>query len=202
MKTYRNSINGITFIAAAEEKLYPQVQILFQSIEEVPFENIKNGYLLEIGFTVFTLVEKDGVYIIFAPDYKNNPFTDTVEDLTAALRIQSQQIDLLKSYNIKWENIRFDDKIIVAKNALQENHIFMQRNSDCNKGDSGWCVKSVDNDETDDADNYEAFYVYQLLELRPELLKVLAFPYDYIIVFEGDVLKAILNEQDEDIMTD
>lgn len=192
------------FSASVEEPLFTQVQILFLSIKTIPPENIKNGYKLEIGFSIFILVENDNGYCIVVPDYTKSPFSDTTEDLTIALWIQFEQIDLLKLYDIQGTPVRFDDKIAVAKNALQENLISLQRFSDL--GESGWCVESIEHGEDGKFHNvstneYESYYVYQLLKLRPSLMKALALPYDYIVVFEGDTINAILNEQDEDIMT-
>ena len=197
MKTYIYDSNGISIRASAEEPLYPQVQILFQAIETTPHEKLKNGFSFEVGFSIFYLIEKSGDYCIVAPDYKKDPFSDTTEDLTIALWMQLEQTHLLRLYNLQWEDVRFDDKIIVAKNALHDGVISMQRFSDCSKGDSGWCVKSVDNCENEE---YEAFFAYQLLEFRPALIKALALPYEYLVVFEGDRISAILNELDIDIM--
>lgn len=197
MKNYSSTINGITFSASAEEPLYPQVQILFHVIGEIPPEDIKNRYTVQIGFSVFFLVQKGNDYCIAAPDYTKSPFSDTTEDLTIALYIQLEQGHLVKLYNLQPEDIRFDDEIVIAKNALQEKDIMLQRFSDL--GGSGWCISSIENR---DIDEYETLYAYQLLTIRPELIKVLALPYEYIVVFLGDTIDAILNEKDENIMTE
>ena len=197
MKTFSCKIHDITFNARAEEPLYPQVQTLFQTIQAIPAKNIRNGYSIEFGFTVFFLVEKGNEYCIVAPDYKKYPYSDTTEDLTIALWIQLEQAHLLRLYNLECEGVRFDDKVIVAKNALQENAIYLQRFSNCGKGDSGWCIKPVEHGEAGD---FEAYYAYQLLSIRPALIKALILPYEYIVIFEGDTIVSIMNEQDEDII--
>ncbi len=51
------------------------------------------------------------------------------------------------------------------------------------------------------SEEYESIYAYQLVKLRPALLKVLMLPYDYIVVFDGDTIVEILNENDESVMT-
>jgi hypothetical protein len=41
--------------------------------------------------------------------------------------------------------------------------------------------------------------VYQLLKLRPSLLQALAIPRGYLVVFNGDEIEAVLNEEEIDI---
>ena len=45
------------------------------------------------------------------------------------------------------------------------------------------------------------FYAYQLLNIRPSVLKALMLPYDYIVVIDGDDIIELLNEKDESIIT-
>ena len=45
----------------------------------------------------------------------------------------------------------------------------------------------------------EAFYAYQLLKIRPSIIQVLALPYEYLVVFEKDKIKAILDDKDVDV---
>ena len=200
MKIFSCEINGVNFSAKAEEPLYPQLQTLFQLIESIPPHEIKNGYRLEAGFTTFTFVEKTGVYQIMAPDFQKNPLADVTDDLTLALWVQLEQIHLLHTYNIGGETTRFFDKIIVVKQALNESDISLQRFSNCSKGDSGWCIESVKNRGSNNANDYESYYAYQLLKLRPELIKVLALPCEYLVVFSGNNIKAILNEKNENLV--
>jgi hypothetical protein len=63
------------------------------------------------------------------------------------------------------------------------------------KGDSGWYIGEVDQPQNE----LKAIYSYQLLPLRPALLKVLALPVGYVVVFENDRIEAILNEQNEQL---
>ncbi|EOO17047.1 hypothetical protein IGA_03228 [Bacillus cereus HuA3-9] len=91
--------------------------------------------------------------------------------------------------------IKFSDKIVTAKNVLQLDEVYLQRASDCEKGDSGWYIGSVEETE----DELEAFYAYQLLKIRPSIIQVLALPYEYLVVFEKGKIKAILDDKDVDV---
>ena len=97
------------------------------------------------------------------------------------------------------EGNSFRDKVVVAKNILEVDSIYLQRSGGAERGDSGWYIGPVN--EEDDTEELEAFYVYQLLKIRPSLIQVLALPYEYMVIFERDQVKAVLNERDEDILS-
>lgn len=203
MKTYTSEINGIKYSLCVEEPLYSEVQSLFQAMKTIPQGKLKNGFKLQIGFSVFILVETAEGYQIVTPDYTNNPFLETTEDLTLALWIQSEQTDLLRLYHLTGETVRFDDKIVVAENVLQKEQISLQRFTDL--GESGWCAGEIKKGEDGKyfnvtANAYESYYIYQLLKIRPALIKALVLPYEYIVVFEGDNIIEILNGQNESII--
>jgi len=94
--------------------------------------------------------------------------------------------------------LRFCDKIVAAKNVLELDNIYLERTKGCEKGDSGWYIGPV-NDEHN-AEEYEALYAYELLKLRPSLIRVLTLPFEYLVIFEKDELKAVVNERNVNIM--
>jgi len=197
--------SGTLFTASAEEALYEQVGTLFRGIESVPPGEIRDGYKIQIAFSLFTLVENGDGYRVVAPDYLKSPFFDTTEDLTIALWIQLEQISLLRLYDVEGQLTRFDDEIGIAKGALQQRHIRLQRFSDVGDGVSAWCVEAIE--KGDDGryrivptSDYETLYLYQLLTIRRELLRPLLLPNDYVVVFDNDTLVEILNEQNESII--
>jgi hypothetical protein len=200
LQVFEKDIAGNVFSVKAEAALQPQANTLFQIIEEIPAERIKDGFRIEAGFTMFTLSKSGNTYCVKAPDYSKNPLIDFTDDLTLAMWVQLEQTHFLRKYGITGESVKFSDRITVAKAALNERKINMQRFADRSEGDSGWCIESTSSGVTADAaDNYEAFYAYRLLILRPALVKVLALPSEYIAVFDGDDIKAILDPFDNDI---
>lgn len=203
MKTYTSEINGTKYSLCTEEPLYAQALSMFRAIRTIHQEKLKNGFKLQIGFSLFIFVETAEGYQIVMPDYTKSPFTDTTEDLTIALWIQLEQADLLQLYHLPGETVRFDDKIVAAENVLQKNQISLQRFTDL--GESGWCVEEIKKGDNGEffpvtANAYESYYIYQLLKIRPALIKALVLPYEYIVVFDGDNIVEILNEQNESVM--
>lgn len=204
MQTYIEEIDGLKYKFCVEELLYSQMQPLLSTIKEIPKGELHNGYKIEVGFSLFILLETSEGYDIVVPDYVGNPFTNITEDLTIAMWIQLEQTDMLRQYKLSGKSIRFDDKIAVAKNALENPHISLQRFSDL--GGSGWCIKAIEKDaagnyKNTDPDEYEAYYAYQLLQVRSALLKALLLPYEYIVIFNEEEIVEILNEKNESILT-
>ncbi|PEC84647.1 hypothetical protein COK00_03725 [Bacillus cereus] len=201
MKTIVKNIGGKNIIATAEEHLSPQIEKLLYLLTKVEDNKLVDGFSIQVGWSIFILSKCEDGYRIIVPDYTKNPFKDTTEDLTIALWVQLEQVHCLRQLNIDGEMIKFSDKIVTAKNVLQLDEVYLQRASDFEKGDSGWYIGPVDEtEETEETeDELEAFYAYQLLKIRPSIIQVLALPYEYLVVFEKDKIKAILDDNDVDV---
>ncbi|KWU58976.1 hypothetical protein QCI77_27895 [Bacillus cereus group sp. MG9] len=198
MKTIVKNIGGKKIIATAEEHLSPQIEKLLYLLTKVEDNKLVDGFSIQVGWSIFVLSKREDGYHIIAPDYTKNPFKDTTDDLTIALWVQLEQVHCLRQLNIDGEMIKFSDKIVTAKNVLQLDEVYLQRARDCEKGDSGWYIGPVD--ETEETEGkLEAFYAYQLLKIRPSIIQVLALPYEYLVVFEKDKIKAILDDNDVDV---
>ena len=136
-------------------------------------------------------------YSILAPDYGKNPLTDNTEDLCAALIIQLEQGMILHSVGLEGELVSYLDKIVCHKGVLDTDKIYMERTKGYKKSDSGWYIGAVEGIEP--SEELEAFYAFQVIKLRPSIIKVLALPSGYLAVFNGDELEAVINEQNEEI---
>lgn len=201
MQNNRYTINGIIFYINADESLVQMADVLAQAMKSIPVDRICDDYKFEIGFSVFICKKTGDGFTLFVPDYLNNPFLNTTEDLTISLWILMEQSNFIKEFNIEGVSTRFDEEIVIAENALSSSLICLQRFSDLGKGASGWCVESIEKRQDDkyhtiETKKYSSCYAYELLQKRKALIKALAFPYGYIIVFDGDSIVEILNEND------
>lgn len=199
MRNNRYMINGIVFYINADEALMPMADVLAQAMKNIPVERICDDYKFEIGFSVYICKQTDNGFTLVAPDYLNHPLLNTTEDLTVPLWILTEQTSFLREFNIEGVPTRFDKEIVIAENALSSSLICLQRFSDLGKGASGWCVESIEKKQdgkyyTIETSKYHSCYAYELLQSRKALIKALAFPYGYIIVFDGDSIIEILDE--------
>ena len=154
--------------------------------------------LLQIGFNIYKLVQLNmGQFRILSVNYETNPFKEFTDNLTLALWNQSEQSTLAKELKIEASEIRFDEKIVLAKGVFESEHYYLQRQVTDRKGDSGWFV-GYQNQDTDD---FVAIYAFEILKKHPKLIRALILPPDYLVVVNGGEIQAILDEQDEEVFS-
>jgi len=192
------NINNKLYRVTSEEYLKEQAEALIELIGNIDSNKIKDGAKIHIGWNIYTIVKDQEVYCILAPDYAKNPFVDVTYDLTIPLWVQYEQSVLLKQLGIEGEMISFYDKVLCGKGVLAMDNIYLERNVEYKERDSGWYIGPVD--ETIDVTEYEAYYAYQLLGIRSYLIQVLSLPKGYVAVLEKDNIKAILDENDVDLL--
>lgn len=188
--------NGLIFYGTFSEGLFKE---WLKVVNVLPSkERIQDGLLLQIGFSIYKLVQLNmDQFRIMSVNYETNPFKEFTDDLTLALWIQSEQTRLAKELKIEASEIRFDEKIVLAKGVFESDHYFLQRQNTDRKGDSGWFV-GYQNQDTDD---FVGIYAFEILKKNPKLIKTLILPADYLVVVNGGDIQAILNEQDEEIFS-
>lgn len=198
LKTMIKNIGNKNIKAKVEEPLSFHVETLFNLLSNVE-DKLADGFSIQVGWSVYSLYKYEDYYQIITRDYTKNPFKDKTEDLTIALWVQLEQAHCLRRLNIEGELIKFNDKIVIAKNVLQLEEVYLQRFSGCGEGDSGWYIGPINEEASGEL---ETIYAYELLKMKPAFIQVLALPYDYLVVFEEDKIKAILNENDVDIWSE
>lgn len=209
--TFQRVIQGKTVLVQCDKRLEAQADWLLKTIEDVSEESgdpLEDRWTLELGFSVLALVERDGKLIVCEPDFDEDPFENVVEDVSRSLWVVVMQNEVSEATDTgAYISIpRFDETIVMRKGALEEDRIFVQRDEPDNSNgsdlhDSGWYIGGADDDEegSENPDDYEACYVYELLESRPMILSVLALPANYVAVFNGDDIEAIYNDEDENV---
>lgn len=198
MISIKRNIDGKVFKVNSEEYLREQAEALLEMIGNIEASKLKDKFKVQVGWNIFTIVVDDEGFKILAPNYSTNPFIESTDDLTIPLWIQLEQGILLNKLKLDGEMISFEDKIICAKGVLLIDNIYLERSKEHEKGDSGWYIGPVD--ESISTDELEAYYAYQLLKLRPSIIKMLALPSGYMAVIEKDEVKAVLDENDIDVL--
>ena len=158
--------------------------------------DLQNEFLFQVGFSIYKLIEVEKQqFRLVSIDYEANPFKDFTADLTVALWIQSEQASLTKELQINPSEIRFDDKILIAKGVFEDEHAYLQRQNTQNQRDSGWFMgyQKQNNEE------FVGIYAFELLRWNPKLIKVLVLPTDYLVIVNDGEIHSILNDCDEEI---
>ncbi|WP_460271487.1 immunity protein Imm33 domain-containing protein, partial [Clostridium sp. CTA-19] len=187
MMNIKKNIGGKLFKVTSEEYLSKQADAIIEVIGNIELNKLKDNFKVQVGWSIFKVVEDSEGFNIIAPDYNRNPFTESTDDLTISLWVQLEQSILLNKLNLDGEMISFQDKVVCSKGVLKLDKIYLERSKEHEKYDSGWYIGPVD--ETIATDELEAYYAYQLLKIRPSIIKTLALPSGYMAILEKDELK-------------
>ena len=158
--------------------------------------DLKNELLFQVGFSIYKLIEVEKEqFRLVSIDYEANPFKDFTEDLTVALWIQSEQASLAKELQINPSEIRFDDKLLIAKGVFKDEPSYLQRQNTQSQRDSGWFMGYQKQNNED----FVGIHAFELLKWNPKLIKVLVLPTDYLVIVNDGEIHKILNDSDEEI---
>jgi len=155
---------------------------------------LEDGASIQIGWSFIKNRREGDKLIVVEPNFSGDPFQETNNDLTCTLKVKAEQNDVLSGLGLEGTPVSFQDKIILSKGCLEKPHIYLERQMP-KSGDSGWYIGEVGQPQNE----LIAIYVYQLLQLRPAIFKVLALPEGYIVVFQNNEIETILNEQNEPV---
>lgn len=206
-REYTVSVNGQTIVAQCDKHLEHQAQWLLETIAGIAkSEPLDDGSTIEVGWTMLVLVRRDeNTLIVCEPDFDNDPFEKAVEDVTRSLLVITEQNYVItETHTTETARIpRFDDTVILQKGVLEQEEIYLERNEPSGETDSGWFIGIPDENEDEETelseDDFEACYVYELVTKRPSLLSVLGLPVGYAVVFIGDDIDAVMDENDTDV---
>jgi len=171
---------------------------VFALLEEV----VANGQPLEDGKTIqagwSTLILKastDGFHVLTA-NIRPDGALALGPELTGSLTVTRAQMHVAARTGIAPQDTNDRQYVAIAKGVLDHHAVVLQRQEAQFEGDSGWRIRSAESHEPPD---YEAVPSYQLLAQRPSLLSALAIPTDYMVVFEGKRIDAILDPYDRNL---
>lgn len=202
IKEYVKTINNKVVKFKCSESLESLVESFIQLLEEEDskYGIIKDDYTVEAGWSFYFISRENDNYRISVPDYSKDPFSDKTDDLTTALTVQSMQNELLKDIKQKGCAVTFQDKIVVLKEALFNDEVYMHRSREREGTDSGWYLGLV-NDQKDKhpVSDYASIYTYELLKYNPVLLRVLSADVGDMVMIHGNEIVEIVDGNDEKI---
>lgn len=203
LKVYSRVINNILVSFKCSEDLSSHAEFLFDIISgEQDNKNILiDNFKIQIGWTFYIFKENENEFMILSPDYKSNPFKDTTEDLTVSLFVQAQQFALIRKMNVECEEVSFQDTLMVLKQAINAELVYIERKEHTREKDSGWYLGLVNDEDNSHAiEDYQCIYVFQLLKYKPQLLQLLFLPVGYLVVINGDTIEEVIDKDDKRIL--
>ena len=202
IKEYVKKINNKVVKFKCDDSLELFIESFMKVLEEDDdkYGIIKDDYTIQAGWSFYFINKESENYRISVPDYNRNPFSDKTDDLTTALTVQGMQNQLLKDINQKGCPVTFQDKIVVLKDALFNEEVYMHRSRKKEGTDSGWYLGLI-NDQKDKhpVSDYKSLYTFELLKYKPVLLRVLSADVGDMVIIHKDEIFEIVNGNDEKI---
>lgn len=197
MSRYSLNVGGQEVVVNCAPQLERQAASLLELLDmlQLSGEELRGGETVQFGWVLLTLVERGGELVVHEPDFDGDPFTELRDDLTASLTVTAEQAQLLARLGLRSEPARFQQNVVTGKDCLGERRVYLEHKQPVAPDDSGWYVGPVEGTPQE----FASIRVYELLRLRPALLQALALPQGYLVVFEGDEIKAVLDEREVDV---
>lgn len=195
MATNIAKIAGNTVVVTASPTLSAQAEWLLSLIERMHSRGmaIGDGVRFQLGWSILTFRKQiDETLVVCEPDFLRNPFEDELSSVDVTLKVQAKQNEFAEKIGATPVQISFQDKVVVAKGALDDSMLYMERSVPSpEKGDSGWYIGKREKGSA--APELEAIYAFQLLKIRPVLVDALTLPAGYIVFVDGGEIERILD---------
>jgi hypothetical protein len=203
---FSTNIDGNRLTFRCHEALHLQAEWLLNFVRNIAkkgeSEVLRDGNKIQFGWSVLTVVESGpGSFVLVEPDFSDDPFHGVRDNLACTLRVQADQNAFSMKIGVKPIVTSFRDKVVYSKSCIGERSIYLERRRP-RPTDSGWFIGSNRHDYAhSESEELTACYAYELLRLRPEVMKVLQLPPGYLIAFDGPDVEAVLARDDETVFS-
>jgi hypothetical protein len=200
MKLQRR-IGPFDVVVECRDDLRDQAAGLLNKLAELNAKGpaLRDGTVVQFGWAPLKLREQGNALVVCEPDFGGDPFHDYVPTVDTTLRILSEQVALSNRLGVAGYDVYFDDKLIMAQGCLHMRDIYLERMAVETAHDSGWYIGPVGGGTDQPAEELESIFVYQLLQQRPELIKVLILPPGYLVIFHDDEITAIFTASGKNV---
>lgn len=178
------------------------MNVLTQISQKVSIFN--NKFVLCFGWSFFYLTEKvdekgEKFWLIETSDYNKDPVKDRTDNATLSLITQNMQRECVQVAKVQPEGCTFKDTILVLKDAINAEEVYMHRKSPAKDGDSGWYFGLLDDPKEEERplSDFQAVPSYQLMKIRMGAVRVLQMPVGTVAVFKGNDLTALVDGEDK-----
>ncbi|MDO3409627.1 hypothetical protein QWJ34_07615 [Saccharibacillus sp. CPCC 101409] len=198
--TKTKRIGSRDFFLKCDSALEAQGEFLLDLFERTEAEAgfLENGMKIQVGWSILFVHELDDAAVeILAPDYGTDPFSRTSDDLSETLSVQLSQNQVLKLTGASGETALFQDTLIASQRALEAGRVYLERTDHREDSRSGWYLGPAEGKP--EQGELKLYYIFQLLELRPGVLKMLSLPKGYAAVLDGENVEAVLDGEDRNV---
>lgn len=205
MITFQTEIKGNTVKLYSGAPLQGAATAVLRTLNKISETNdiFKENFVVLYGWAAFFLDKRDEdgktVYVVQTLDYRDEP-TKKIDDCGLALTVQNMQVNTnQKAGSPKPEVTTFKDTVLVLREAINAEDVYMNRSDVTKDNDSGWYFGLL-NDEREgqhDPEELVAVPSCELLKIRGEALRVLEMPVGTLAVFHKNEMTALVDGNDK-----
>ena len=162
-----------------------------------------NKFVMGFGWAYFFLNKREDengeeFWVLQTTDFDKNPMKDKTDDITTALMVQNMQIETIQVSKTQPKATTFKDTVLVLKEAMNAEDVYLSRSEPEKEGDSGWYFGLLDdpNEENHSSDEYVVVPSYQFLKIRPAALRLFQMPVGTVAVINKNELTALVDKDD------
>lgn len=195
-----------TLTFKCSEAMHLQIESLAEFVKTLVAKKgsdvLRDGNRIQVGWSMLTVKERGpGAFVLLEPDFSDDPFHGVRDNLACTLSVQTEQDDFTSRIGVSPIVTSFQDKVIYSKSCIREQRIYLERRRP-RPTDSGWFIGSDHvGAPHGQCEELATCYAYELLRLRPEVMKVLQLPPGYLVVFDGSEIEAVLAADDETVFS-
>jgi hypothetical protein len=182
-----------TLVARCDPSLHFEAESVLRLVGELESSGnvIADGARIPLGWSRLSVHTRGDDLVLCEPQFDGDPLADVRDDITQTLAVLVEQASFVQELGTASQPTQFDDELTVACGVLAEPRIY------CERREAGWYIGPRDREGELDCVNLR---VYELLELRPAVLRVLALPVGTLVAFDGDVIETVLDASDRDLL--
>ena len=190
------NIGARTLVACCDPALHIQAESVLHLLGELAEHgSLREGSRIRLGLSQLTVRARDNQLLLLQPRFEAD-VRELSDDITQTLSLLADQAALAQQLGVAIQPTSFDHRMVVACGALAHAHIYLERSEPTDDNDSGWYIGPADEPGEVECEHRR---VYELVRERPALLRVLGLPSGYLVAFEGDAIKTVLDTRDQDL---
>jgi hypothetical protein len=177
--------------AAEHEAKMPAVFGVFEGLADAG-THLTHGVGVRFGWSLLYLTDEGGHLHVNEPAFARWPEQAWNPAIDTTLGVLEQQAHLLHLTGADGHDAYFDQKIVLAPDAIDDLDIFLRRDTALSDDDSGWAVARLrDPESLSGGEDLRALWIAHLVDRRPSLLQALTLPTGFIVTMQSDAVHTV-----------
>lgn len=204
ISTLTRTIDGVTLSLRVLEQLSSMGETVLDELAARRSE-WSDGFYIWLGWSPFMLRTSESGFDVIGPDLTSDPRQNLTDDLSLALWINVQLLDVAQRAGVEPQDIQFNSDVICTLDWESSPGLQLSRTQVSNPADSGWFIQpfpAPPREEEWDPEELVRLEVWQILQARQNAVPVLALPIGVTAVTDDEGLRIVFRDSDAAVLYD